>query len=221
MIEFVDLDKWFRMTDGSRHYVYRDLSLRLPAKTSIGVVGRNGAGKSTLVRMLAGTEDPSSGKIICQGRISPPIGLSGGLSKWLTGRENAKFVCRVFGDPADVMRERLEFICDFAQVGKHFDQPVRTYSSGMRARVGFAISLAFEYDYYLIDEVTAVGDERFRRRAAAILASKRERAGVLQVSHNVELLREQCQAGLYVRDGGAVYFADIDEAIDAYRKESA
>lgn len=220
MIRFDRLSKWYTLRDRSRHYVYRELDLEIPPRTNIGVVGRNGAGKSTLIRMLAGTEDPSSGRILCRGRISPPIGLSGGMSRWLTGRENAKFVCRVFGDPPEVMSDRLDFIREFSQIGHFFEQPVHTFSSGMRARLGFAISMAFDYDYYLVDEVTAVGDERFRRRAAAMFASKRGRAGLFLVSHNVDSLRAQCDAGLYVRDEKAEYFDNIDDAIDAYRKES-
>lgn len=221
MIRFENVSKWFRMADGRRHYVYRDLNLELPARTNIGVLGRNGAGKSTMIRMLAGIDPPNSGRIVSDGRISPPIGLGNGLSQWLSGRENAKFVSRVFGDSPEAMQERLKFIQEFAQIEKFFGQPVRTYSSGMRARMGFAISMAFDYDYYLIDEVTAVGDERFRRRAAAMFESKRGHAGILLVSHNVESLRDQCEAGLHIRKGEVTFYPDIDEAINAYRKDNA
>lgn len=221
MIRFDNVSKWYRLVTGGRHYVYRDLRLDLPARTNIGVVGRNGAGKSTLIRMLSGIDPPSAGRIVSDGRISPPIGLGNGLSPWLTGRENAKFVSRVFGDGPDAMRGRMEFIRDFAQIGDFFEQPVRTYSSGMKARLGFAISMAFDYDYYLVDEVTAVGDERFKRRAAAMFESKRGHAGLLLVSHNIESLRQQCTAGLYIRKGDVTFYESIDEAIHAYRKESA
>lgn len=221
MIRFEHVDKWFKLKDGGRHHVYRDLCLELPPKMNIGVLGRNGAGKSTLIRLLAGMELPNAGRIVCDGRISPPIGLGGGFSPWLTGKENAKFVSRIFGDTPEVMRERLEFIQDFAQIGDFFGQPIRTYSSGMKARMGFAISMAFEYDYYLIDEVTAVGDERFRRRAAAMFESKRGHAGILLVSHNVDSLKKECQAGLHIRKGVVTYYDDIDAAIQAYRKDNA
>lgn len=217
MIEFNQLSKWFWLRNGGRHFVFKNLNLRLPAKTNIGVVGRNGAGKSTLIRMLAGTEEPSAGEIVTDGRVSPPIGLNGGMSRWLTGRENAKFVSRVFGDSQEVMKERLDFIRDFSQIGDFFEQPVMTYSSGMGARLGFAISMAFEYDYYLVDEVTAVGDERFRRRAAAMFAARRGRSGLLLVSHNVDSLKDQCEVGLYVHDEGADLYDTVDEAIKAYR----
>jgi capsular polysaccharide transport system ATP-binding protein len=220
MIEIDGVSKWYDLPRGGRHHVYRDLSLALPARTNIGILGRNGAGKSTLIRMLAGIDPPSAGEIRCQGRISPPIGVSGGLSSWLTGSENARFVCRIFGDSAEVMARRLQFIKEFAQLDHYFEQPIRTYSSGMRARFGFAVSMAFDYDYYLIDEVTAVGDERFRRRANAMFASKRGVAGILLVSHNVESLREQCRVGLHIHDGEVHYFDDIEDAIRAYRKDN-
>lgn len=221
MIRFEGVSKWYPLDRGGRHYIYRDLSLDLPARTNIGILGRNGAGKSTLIRMLAGIDPPNDGRIVADGRISPPIGLGNGLSPWLSGRENAKFVSRIFGDSPDAMRERMEFVREFAQIGDFFDQPVRTYSSGMKARMGFAISMAFDYDYYLIDEVTAVGDERFRRRAAAMFESKRGHAGVLLVSHNVDSLRQQCTAGLHIRKGVVTFHDDIDEAIHAYRRDNA
>lgn len=221
MIRFEDVSKWYDLPRGGRHHVYRNLSLTLPGKTNIGILGRNGAGKSTLIRMLSGIDGPSQGRIVADGRISPPIGLGGGLSTWLSGAENAKFVCRIFGDSPEVMSQRLKFIKEFAQLEKFFEQPVRTYSSGMKARMGFAISMAFDYDYYLIDEVTAVGDERFRRRANAMFESKRGVAGILLVSHNVESLREQCQSGLHIRNGEVRYFDDIEDAIRAYRKDNA
>ena len=220
MIELDRVSKWYDLPRGGRHHVYRDLSLKLPARTNIGILGRNGAGKSTLIRMIAGIDPPSVGRVRIEGRVSPPIGVSGGLSNWLTGAENAKFVCRIFGDSEAVMKRRLAFIREFAQLEHYFDQPIRTYSSGMRARFGFAISLAFDYDYYLIDEVTAVGDERFRRRANAMFASKQGVAGILLVSHNVESLREQCSVGLHVSGGAVRFFDDINDAISAYRKEN-
>ena len=221
MITFDHVSKWYNLSDGRRRVVYQDLCLTLPAKVSIGVVGRNGAGKSTMIRMLAGIDPPNLGQIVSDGRISPPIGLGSGLSPHLSGKENAKFVSRVFGDTPEAMAERLQFIRDFAQVDEFFEQPIRTYSSGMKARMGFAISMAFDYDYYLIDEVTAVGDERFRRRANAMFESKRGHAGILQVSHNVESLREQCSAGLHITKSAVTYYDDIGDAIQAYRKDNA
>lgn len=220
MIELDHVDKWYDLPRGGRHHVYRDLCLHLPARTNIGILGRNGAGKSTLIRMLAGIDPPSAGSIRTAGRVSPPIGVSGGLSSWLTGAENAKFVCRIFGDSDEVMQRRISFVKEFAQLGDFFQQPIRTYSSGMRARFGFAVSMAFDYDYYLVDEVTAVGDERFRRRANAMFASKRGVAGILLVSHNVDSLREQCTVGLHISGGVVRYFDDINDAISAYRKDN-
>jgi capsular polysaccharide transport system ATP-binding protein len=221
MIQVENVRKSYLRPDGTRYVVYEDLTLMLPAKTNVGILGRNGAGKTTLMRLLAGIDRPDRGRITVQGRISPPLGLQGGVAPALSGRENAKFVCRVCGLDRAQIRDRLEFIHDFSQLEDFFDQPVRTYSSGMRARLGFAMSMAFDYDYYLMDEITSSGDFRFKRRADEAFRSKRDRASIILVSHGMSTLRDWCEVGLYVKDRNVYYFDNIDDAIDSYLRDSA
>jgi len=219
-IEFENVHKSFRLKSGKRHVVYEALNLKIPGRPYVGILGRNGAGKSTLIRMLAGLEPPDRGRVICDGLISPPLGLQAGLSAGLSGRDNAKFVCRIRGDSLEAMRERLEYIREFAELGDFWEQRVRNYSSGMKARLALGIAMAYHYDYYLIDELTAVGDEKFRRRTEAVLEVKRQEAGLFLVSHSMATLRAWCSAGLYARKGELLYFERIDDAIAAYQKDN-
>ncbi|HKY91037.1 MAG TPA: ABC transporter ATP-binding protein [Nevskiaceae bacterium] len=220
MIRVENLRKSYRRPDGSRLVVYDNLNLELPARTNVGIMGRNGAGKSTLIRLLSGVDRPEAGRVIVEGRISPPIGDKGGVSNWLSGRENAKFVARVCGLEGDALRERVEFIKTFSELGEFFEQPVKTYSSGMRQRLGFSISMAFDYDYYLLDEATSAGDHRFRKRANQAFRTKRNRASIILVSHSVNALREWCDVGLYIKDHQVHYFDDVDDAVDAYMRDN-
>jgi capsular polysaccharide transport system ATP-binding protein len=220
MISVEGVYKSYLLHDGSRHLVYRDLWLQLPGQTNIGIVGRNGAGKSTLIRLLAKIDMPDRGRIISEGLISPPLGLQSGFSPILTGRDSARFVCRVRGDSADVMRQRIRYIQEFADLGEFFDRQTKTYSTGMRARLAFAISMAFDYNYYLIDELTSVGDEKFRRRADAVFRAKRGNSSIIIVSHSLETLQQWCDVGIYVRKGQVEYFDKIEKAISAYKKDN-
>src|SRR5690606_31010226 len=149
------------MTLKGRMVVFRDLSLDIPEGVNIGLIGRNGAGKSTLMRLLSAVDLPDSGRIVTKGKLSWPVGLRGGMQKNLTGRDNVKFVCRIHGIRHKRMQEIIRYVEGFADIGEYFDQPVSTYSSGMVARVAFGTSMAFDFDYYLIDEVMAVGDATF------------------------------------------------------------
>lgn len=219
MICVEHLTKSYLDPRGRRHYVYRDLSLQLPGRTNIGVIGANGSGKSTLLRLLAGSERADRGRVVADGRISPPIGMSSGVSVTLSGRDNARFACRILGDTPAAQDVRMRWIHAVSETEDFFDQPVKIYSSGMRGRLAFAISMAFEHDYYLIDEITASGDGPFRARAESMFQSKRGNASVIMVSHNFDALRRQCDVGVYVRRGGAEYFDDINRAIDAYQRD--
>ncbi|MEQ1438361.1 ABC transporter ATP-binding protein [Fontimonas sp. SYSU GA230001] len=219
MIRIEQVTKSYPLQGFARYYVFRDLSLTLPSRTHIGIVGRNGAGKSTLLRLIGGMELPEQGRITADGAISPPLGLSGGFAVRLSGRDNARFVCRVNGDDVQTIDERVAFIEQFAELGEFFDRPMETYSSGMRARVAFAISMAFEYDYYLIDELTAVGDQKFREKAQAAFNEKKGRASVVMVSHNLDQLKRDCQVGIYMKKDGPVFYDDIGKAVADYRKD--
>ncbi len=219
MIELRALTKSFRTVHG-RHYVFRDLSLTFPDRTNIGLIGPNGAGKSTLMRIIGGIDVPDHGAVVTDRRISFPVGLSGGFQGTLSGRDNAKFVCRLYGvNPKDV-REKVNFVENFAELGKYFDMPIKTYSSGMRSRLIFGLSMAFDFDYYLMDEVGAVGDAGFKEKSRELLEAKIGQANVICVSHNMNIIREQCEVVVLLRSGEAIYFADIEEGISAYHGEA-
>lgn len=210
MIELRNLQKTFRL-DGTRKIVARNICFTFPTGVSVGLLGRNGAGKSSLLAMIAGTLPPDSGQVISTGSISWPVGFAGSFHADMTGAQNARFVARIYG--ADT-GEMLDFVRDFAELGAHFHLPIRTYSSGMRARLAFGISMAVPFDTYLIDEVTAVGDGAFARRSSAVLKDRLTRAGAIIVSHSMALLAELCTAGAVLDDGRLFYYARIARAIE-------
>jgi len=215
MIEISKLTKSF-LTPAGRHYVFRELDLSFPEDTSIGLIGPNGAGKSTLLGMLAGVDAPDSGTISTDKRISWPVGLSRGMQKSLSGRDNVKFVCRLLGATGALMREKVKYVQDFAQIGEYFDVQIANYSSGMRSRVAFGLSMAFDFDYYLIDEITAVGDAKFRNKCAEVIRARQEHSSLIMVSHNMVDIREWCDAVVLVADGTAQLYEDLEEGIRAY-----
>lgn len=219
MIRLEGVTKSYPMQGFARYYVFRGLNLHLPARRHVGIVGRNGVGKSTLLRLIGGMELPEQGRVAADGTISPPLGLSSGFAQQLSGRDNARFVCRINGDDAHAAAERVQFIRAFTELGDFFERPVKTYSSGMRARLAFAISMAFEFDYYLIDELTAVGDQKFRNKAQAAFAEKKGRASVIMVSHNLDQLQRDCEVGIYMKKTGPVFYDDIGRAVADYRRD--
>lgn len=215
------VSKWYPTRHG-RRYVLRDVTARLPAGRHLALLGRNGAGKSTLLRLLGGIDHPSMGTIRRDGEVSWPVGLSGGFQGSLTGRENARFVCRINGaGERAALREKLDFVAGFAEIGDYFDEPVKTYSSGMRARLGFALSMAFDFDYYLIDEVMSVGDQAFRQKCQDELERRRGRSTFIVASHNLQAMRQICEMGIIVCDGGIELFGEIGEAVEAYKAQAA
>jgi len=216
MIELRHVTKSYPTPHG-RRYVFRDLSFRFPDGASIGLIGPNGAGKSTLMRLLGGIDAPDSGQVASDVSISWPVGLSGGMQTSLSGRDNARFICRVYGVTGAAMREAIAAVEAFAEIGEYFDLPVKSYSSGMRARVAFGLSMAFDFDYYLIDEVMAVGDAQFRAKCQAAFRSRLERANLVLVSHNMRDIREWCDVVVLVKDGQATLFEDVEEGILAYQ----
>ncbi|HET9644162.1 MAG TPA: ABC transporter ATP-binding protein [Burkholderiaceae bacterium] len=215
MIELKCVTKFYPTPHG-RHYVFRDLSFRFPEGASIAVLGPNGAGKSTMLRMLGGIEAPNRGYIQSDERISWPVGLSGGFQGSLTGRDNVRFVCRMFGLTGSQMRERVAYVEDFAEIGRAFDRPIKGYSSGMRSRLAFGLSMAFDFDYYLIDEVMAVGDPAFQRKSQEVFRQRLGRSKVILVSHNVEDVRALCDVVVLVSHGEATLYSDIEEGIAVY-----
>lgn len=218
MIKIEDLTKSYKTPKG-RHYVFKNFNVDLPENKSVALIGRNGAGKSTLLRVIGGIDRPDSGKVITHKTISWPVGLSGGFQGSLTGRENVKFVARLFSKPNE-LRDKVSFVEDFAELGKYFDMPIKTYSSGMKSRLGFGLSMAFPFDYYLVDEVTAVGDARFKQKCADLFKSRHKESSFLMVSHSLSSLKEFCDVALFIgRDNKIQFFDSIDEAIATYKED--
>ncbi|EHM4556944.1 ABC transporter ATP-binding protein [Escherichia coli] len=216
MIKIENLTKSYRTPTG-RHYVFKDLNLEIPSGKSVAFIGRNGAGKSTLLRMIGGIDRPDSGKIITNKTISWPVGLAGGFQGSLTGRENVKFVARLYAKQEE-LKEKIEFVEEFAELGKYFDMPIKTYSSGMRSRLGFGLSMAFKFDYYIVDEVTAVGDARFKEKCAQLFKERHKESSFLIVSHSLNSLKEFCDVAIVFKDDNAVSFhEDVQEGIKSYQ----
>ena len=216
MLELRNLTKWYPSPKG-RQYVFRDLNFTFPSGVNIGLIGHNGAGKSTLMRIIAGIETPNAGHVATDARISWPVGLSGGFQGALSARENVQFVSRVHGATGKAMSRVVDFVADFADIGNYFDLPMGTYSSGMRSRVAFGLSMAFDFDYYLIDEVMAVGDPQFREKGAKLLRQRLANANVILVSHSMADIRKHCDMVVHVNRGNTVLYTDIEAGIAAYQ----
>jgi len=199
---------------GSGHKrVLREIDLAIGPGERVGLLGRNGAGKSTLIRLIGGVELPTTGTIRRTMSLSWPLGLSGGFQGSLTGYDNARFIARIYGhEYADLKG----FIEDFSELGAQLRMPVKTYSSGMRARLGFALSLAIDFDCYLVDEVILVGDQNFVRKCREELLGKRQDRALIFASHSDSLIREYCDSAYVLHDGYGKSFKDVDEALEVY-----
>ncbi len=216
MIKIENLTKSYRTPTG-RHYVFKDLNIEIPSGKSVAFIGRNGAGKSTLLRMIGGIDRPDSGKIITNKTISWPVGLAGGFQGSLTGRENVKFVARLYAKQEE-LKEKIEFVEEFAELGKYFDMPIKTYSSGMRSRLGFGLSMAFKFDYYIVDEVTAVGDARFKEKCAQLFKERHKESSFLMVSHSFNSLKEFCDVAIVFKNSYIIgYYENVQSGIDEYK----
>lgn len=210
MIELRNLTKRFPL--GDRYETVLDnVNVTFPTGASVGLMGRNGAGKSTLLRIVAGTILPTSGKVVSDGTISYPVGFSGSFHRDLTGLQNTRFVARIYGVDTD---ELVEFVRDFSELGDHFFMPLRTYSSGMKSRLSFGVSMGIPFDTYLVDEVTAVGDGAFRAKSNAVFNARLKSAGALVVNHNPALLRSVCDMGAVLEKGQLLLYEDIDAALE-------
>ncbi len=213
MIELRNITKVYRL-NGVAKTVARDISFTFPAGESVALMGANGAGKSTMLKLLAGTIQPDSGKIIRHGTVSWPVGFSGSFHADLTGAQNVKFVARIYGVDAD---EMVEFAREFSQLGAHMHLPVRTYSSGMKSRLAFAMSMAVQFDTYLIDEITAVGDGAFKAKSEAMLQARLKNSGAVFVSHSLEQMAQLCSSGIVLQNGRFFYYARVQKAIEHYQ----
>lgn len=212
-----------RVTKSYRHkgetrYIVRDVSFTIPRGDSIGLLGRNGAGKSTLLRLIAGTIRPTSGKIIRMANVSFPLGFQGSFNASLTGEQNVRFVARIYGHDTEAL---VEYVEDFAELGAAYHMPVKTYSSGMKARLAFGVSMGINFDYYLVDEITAVGDSNFKKKCKNVFEEKLQSSDIIMVSHSTGSLKEYCTAGIVLEHGYLTYYPDIDDAIKAHNLNMA
>lgn len=217
MIRLVDVNKDY-FTRGGAVRVLRDVNLDVKAGERVGILGRNGAGKSTLIRLVSGAELPTNGIVERGMSVSWPLAFGGAFQGSLTGLDNLRVICRIYGvDP----EQTIEFVEDFSELGLYLQEPVKTYSSGMRARLAFAISMVIDFECFLIDEIVAVGDARFHAKCNHELFVNRADRAMIIVSHNADYIRAHCSRAA-VLIGGELYHADsLDEAFDLYNQETA
>jgi capsular polysaccharide transport system ATP-binding protein len=209
VIRFENLGKFFWTPEG-RKTILKDVTLTIPSGVSVGLLGRNGAGKSTLLEMIGGTIRPDTGRIVTSGTVSWPVGFAGSFHGDMTGVQNTRFIARVYGVDTDAL---CDFVADFSELGAYFNAPVRKYSSGMRSRLAFGISIGIPFDTYLVDEVTSVGDAAFKVKSREVFEARMRHAGAIVVTHSTAQLRKLCQAGAVLEKGKMHYFPDVEEAI--------
>ena len=214
MITIDNLTKYYDSEIG-KQYIFRSLSFDFPENHNIAILGRNGAGKSTLFRLIAGSEYANSGTIKTDLSISWPVALATGVHPQMTGRENTRFIGRVNGVlDLDEYEQKVQ---SFAELGERYDLPVKKFSSGMRARLAFACCIAIDFDVYLIDEATSVGDPKFKKKAKKALLNKSRDASIIMVSHDMREIREFCDSAIVLESGGLSFYPDIEEGIEVYK----
>ena len=212
MIRLENVSKTFHL-EGKHKTVLRQANITLPDRTSVALIGRNGAGKSTLLQMISGNVPPDEGRIVSDGRISWPVGFAGSFHGDLSGAQNCRFIARIYGVDTEAL---VRFAEDFAEIGDHFHLPFRTYSSGMRSRLAFGVSMGIRFDTYLVDEVTAVGDAAFKVKSESLFRARMEQAGGIVVSHSMGQLKKLCTAGMVLENGYLDYYDDIRQAVEHY-----
>lgn len=215
MIKLINATKYYK-TQAENKYILNKVNLEIPSGLNVGILGRNGQGKSTLLRMLAGIDFVDSGEIISDKSFSWVMGLSKGLQPAMTGRQNVKFVCRIYGKSEEQIREIAKYTKEFSELEDYFDMPIHLYSNGMKSRLAFALSMAFDFDYLIIDEILSVGDASFKQKSEKALQEKMEVSNILIVSHSMDTLRELCDVGILVDKGDVKYFEHIEDAIQGY-----
>jgi len=217
MIKLENVTKYFK-TEGEKKYILKNVNVTILDGVNLGILGRNGAGKSTFLRMLGGIDFPTSGEINSVNSFSWPMGLAGGFQGSMTGRQNVKFVARIYGKNEQQIEQIISSVQEFAEIGDYFDMPIKIYSSGMKSRLSFGLSLAFDFDYLIIDETLSVGDQNFKEKAKKALEKKIEHCNVLLVSHSMGDLKRLCDSGVVLNEGELHYFERIEDAIKFYHE---
>ena len=213
MITLSNVRKRYRTSHG-HHQVLDGVDLQIAPGEKLGILGRNGAGKSTLIRLIGGAELPSSGEVVRNMTVSWPLAFGGAFQGSLTGLDNTRFICRVYDADPD---KAIAYVEEFSELGKFLREPVKSYSSGMGARLAFAISMAIEFDCYLIDEVISVGDARFHEKCRQELFGKRKDRAMILVSHEAHNIREYCNRACVLHQGRLHEFPSIDDAYEFYK----
>lgn len=214
MVELQNICKSYKTVKGQK-VVLRDVSCVFRVGENTGIIGRNGAGKSTLIRIIGGTEPPDSGTVVRTSTLSWPLGFSGGFHGSLTGRENLRFTCRIYGGD---MRRVTQFVEDFSELKDYMDMPVRTYSSGMRAKLAFGLSMAIGFDFFLIDEATSVGDASFAEKCRKVFEERKASTTLIVVSHSPETIKQHCTRFAVLDQGQLEFYQDFDKAYAKYQE---
>jgi len=212
MIEFRNVSKTYKMSKG-KNTVLDNVSFKFSERQNIGVLGVNGAGKSTLLRLIAGSEYADSGRIIRKGKYSWPLGFAGSFHPALTGIENLRFACRIYDSDIKYV---TEYVKDFSELGKYIDEPIKTYSSGMRSRLAFALSMAIDFEVYLVDEIMGVGDKGFQKKCKEAFEAKREHSSIIMVSHDMNTIRDYSDVAILLTGEKLEIHDDVDHAIEVY-----
>jgi capsular polysaccharide transport system ATP-binding protein len=212
MLVFDRVSKAYRLKGEVKSILY-DFSFAFPADRNVGIMGRNGAGKSTMMRLMAGIEAPDCGHVYRSSHVSWPLGFSGGFNGSMTGLENIRFVSRIYGQDTERV---IAYVIQFAELGNALRLPIKTYSSGMKARLAFGLSMAIDFDLYLIDEITAVGDEDFKKKSKAVFQDKLAKSQIIMISHSTATIRDYCDCGLLLDGVGIRFFDRVEDLLTAY-----
>jgi capsular polysaccharide transport system ATP-binding protein len=199
---------------GGRRRVLDNVNFDLARGQKLGIIGRNGAGKSTLIRIIGGVEVPTAGEVRRGMTVSWPLAFSGAFQGSLSGIDNLRFICRIYDLDYDSTRA---FVDDFAELGRQLGEPVKTYSSGMRARLAFALTIAIEFDCYLIDEVIMVGDRRFTQKCHDQLFGERSDRSIILVSHDMNFLQDVCDSAALIHERRFHLCDSVKDAVMAYQ----
>jgi len=213
----IQLNNVFKFYKTERHtkIVLDHVSMVFESGWSYGILGVNGAGKSTTLRIISGTELPNAGNVRRSVRVSWPLGFASGFHPLMSGRENVHFVARIYGQKPRLV---ANFVEEFSELGDYLDAPVKTYSSGMMARLAFGLSMAIDFDCYLVDEITSVGDARFQARCEEAFSKRRANTDIIMVSHSIATIRSYCNRAAVLVDGRLTVFDSVEPAIEMYNR---
>jgi capsular polysaccharide transport system ATP-binding protein len=216
MIELKNVTKYYK-TNNKNKYVLKNVDLTIPGGVNVAILGVNGSGKSTLLKMLGGIDFPNSGVIESDKTFSWVMGIAKGLQPSMTGRQNVKLICRLYGKTHEEMSKICSYVKEFSELNDFFDMPIKVYSSGMKSKLAFSTSLAFDFDYLIIDEILSVGDAHFKKKSKDALKSKMQNCNILMVSHAMNAIKELCDVGIVLDNkGGVNYYDTVEAAIESY-----